>query len=109
MKRLLVIAVTLAASATQAHAHSSGLKTEHKITYESAKLIAEHKVPKGTLTSHTLVHERDHLVYSFGFTEAGKSGVKEVDIDATNGKVLKVKHESIQAEEKERLKESRKS
>ena len=106
MKRTLVVAFALVVPAV-AHAHSA--KPEKKITYESAKLIAEHKVPKGTMMSHTLLHEHDHLVYAFGFSEPGKSGVKEVDVDARNGKIVKNKHESIQSEEKDRLKEARKS
>jgi uncharacterized membrane protein YkoI len=109
MKRLLVISIATLAPAAVAHAHMSSAKPEHQITFESAKLIAEHKVPKGTLTSHTLLQEHDHLVYSFGFTEPGKSGVKEIDVDARNGKIVKNKHESIQSEEKDRLKESRKN
>jgi uncharacterized membrane protein YkoI len=109
MKRFLALAVVgFVVTAAVAQAHSSSAKPEHKITYESAKLIAEHKVPKGTMSSHTIVHDHDHLVYAFGFTEPGKTGVKEVDVDARNGKIVKNKHESIQNEEKDRLKEAQK-
>jgi uncharacterized membrane protein YkoI len=107
VKRLLLIAFTsLVVPATLAHAHSTAPKTVHaKVSLEQARAAAEAKVPKGTLTSHELEHDRDHLRYSFWFAEPGKSGVKEVSVDAETGKVVRVKHESIEGEQKEKAKE----
>ena len=89
-------------------AHANPAKHD-KITYESAKKAAEAKVPHGTLTSHELVRDHDHEFYFFQFVEAGKSGVKEVKVDAYSGKVLKVKHESIKGEQEARAKEMKKT
>jgi uncharacterized membrane protein YkoI len=107
MKRLLLIALTsLVVPAALAHANSKAPKTVHaKVDLELARAAAVAKVPKGTLTSHGLEHDHDHLRYSFWFAEPGKSGVKQVSVDAETGKVVKVKHESIEAEQKEKAKE----
>lgn len=108
MKRLLLAVLTsFVLPAAVAHAHSSAAKPEHKITFESARLIAQAKVPKGMLTSHGLLHEHGHLLYSFWFVEAGKSGGKVVDVDAATGRVVKVKHESIESARKEKAKEEK--
>ena len=107
MRRFLALAcVTLALPAALAHASAP---KHGKITYESAKKAAEAKVPRGTLTSHELVRDHDKLTYCFEFAEAGKSGVKAVKVDAYTGKVLKVKHESLKDEQKEKAKEMRKT
>ena len=107
MKRFLALAcATIALPVALAHANPP---SHDKITFESAKKVAEAKVPRGILTSHRLVRDRDHLIYCFEFTEAGKSGIKEVKVDAASGKVLKVKHESIETAQKEKAKEMRKS
>ena len=106
MRRLIALACATIALPV-ALAHASPPKPE-KITYESAKKAAESKVPRGTLTSHQLVRDHDKLIYGFEFSEAGKSGVKTVKVDAYTGKVLKVKHESLKSAEQEKAKEMRK-
>jgi len=107
MKRFLVWAcATIALPVAVAHA---GAPSHDKITYESAKKVAEAKVPKGILTSHALLRDHDRLIYGFEFTEAGKSGVKTVKVDATTGKVLKVKHQSIKSAQEARVKEMKKT
>jgi len=107
MKRFLVWAcATIALPVAVAHA---GASSHDKITYESAKKVAEAKVPKGILTSHALLRDHDRLIYGFEFTEAGKSGVKTVKVDATTGKVLKVKHQSIKSAQEDKVKDMRKS
>lgn len=109
MKRILVMAFAiLVVPAALAEAHSTAPKSK-KIRFESAKAIAQAKVPRGLLTSHQFEHDHDRLVYSFEFKEAGKSGIKEVNVDATTGKVIKVKHQSIQDEQQERVKQAKKS
>ena len=109
MKRPVVIALAIfVALAALAQAQASVPKHTHdKVDFEVAKGTAQHKVPKGILTSHDLVHEHGHLVYSFWFVEAGKSGSKEVDVDAESGKVVKVKHESVESAQKERVKDEK--
>jgi len=111
MKWILVMALTiLVLPVARAQARSTTSASPHrKVDYTLAKDAAQAKVPKGMLTSHELVHEHDRLLYSFEFTEAGKSGVKQVRIDASSGKVVKVKHESLKDEQEEKAKELRKS
>src|SRR5438552_4113829 len=109
MKRFLVVALAiLVVPAALAYAHAPAPRsTHHQVTFESARLTAQARVHKGTLTSHALVHEHDRLLYSFWFNEPGKSGVKEVDVDGSTGKVVKAKHESVHGEEQEKLKEAK--
>jgi hypothetical protein len=51
--------------------------------------------------------EAEHgcLVWSFDLYVAGKSGVQEIQVDAGNGKVLSVKHESPRQEFSEAVNE----
>lgn len=101
MKRSVISALAiLVASAALAQA-------DPKVDFVAAKATAQRKVPKGVLTSHDLVHEHGRLIYSFWFVEAGKSGGKEVDVDSATGKVIKVKHESVEASQKEKAKEAK--
>lgn len=52
-------------------------------------------------SSAELEAEHDCLIWSFDMKVRGKSGVQEVNIDAGNGKVLNVHHESAGAEASE--------
>jgi hypothetical protein len=107
MKRFLALAcATIALPVALAHANPP---SHDKITFASAKKVAEAKVPRGILTSHRLVRDHDRLIYCFEFTEAGKSGIKEVKVDAATGKVLKVKHQSIKSAQEARAKEMKKT
>jgi hypothetical protein len=51
--------------------------------------------------------ERGCLIWSFDMKVEGEPGVQEVNVDAGNGKVLSVRHESAAAESSEAAKESR--
>jgi uncharacterized membrane protein YkoI len=106
MKRFLVMAfASLVVPTALAHANSKPAKLAHeKVDLPLARAAAVARVPNGTLTSHELVHDHDRLRYSFWFIEPGKSGFKEVSVDAASGKVVKVKHESIEGMEQARAK-----
>jgi hypothetical protein len=77
------------------------LAAEAKITLDSARAIALHKVPRGTVASEELERENGHLIYSFDVKVPGKSGIQEVNVNAINGAVLGVHHENAAAEQKE--------
>jgi hypothetical protein len=77
------------------------LAGEAKITLDSARAIALHKVPHGTVASEELERENGHLIYSFDVKVPGKSGIQEVNVNALTGTVLGVHHENAAAERKE--------
>jgi hypothetical protein len=77
------------------------LAAEAKITLDSARTIALHKVPHGTVASEELERENGHLIYSFDVKVPGKSGIQEVNVNALTGAVLGVHHENAAAEKKE--------
>lgn len=81
-------------------AQPSGAKA--KISSRSARAIASAKVPHGKIKSQELEREHGRLIYSFDFTVPGKSGIEEVHVDAMNGKVLAIEHESPKAESHEK-------
>lgn len=77
------------------------LAAKAKISLEAARATALAKVPKGKLKSEELEEENGKLLYSFDIKVPGKSGVEEVEVDALNGSVIKVGHESAAAEKAE--------
>jgi len=66
--------------------------------------LASLKVPEGktTVKESELEVEDGCLVYSFDLRVAGEKGVREVLVDAGDGKVLKTEHEDEAAEAKEK-------
>jgi len=77
------------------------LSKEAKISEPDARKVALARVP-GDVQSQELEREHHRLVYSYDIKQAGKPGVEEVQVDAKNGKIVSVKHESDEAEKKER-------
>ncbi len=82
------------------------LQKEAKITMDEAKAIALKKVP-GTIDSGELEREHGKLIYSFDIKVSGKSGITEVAVDAINGKIIDVHHETPAKEAAEKKKEAR--
>lgn len=62
--------------------------------------------PGATVAGAELEAEHGCLIWSFDLKATGKSGVDEVQVDAGNGKILSVKHESAQREAAETAKEA---
>src|SRR5438094_413789 len=77
------------------------LAAQAKITLDSARLIALHRVPHGSVASEELERENGRLIYSFDVKVPGKSGIQEVNVNAITGKVLGVHHEGPATERKE--------
>ncbi len=106
-KAVLTIAVTLGmvaaafASETQAQ-----LRKEAKISWHHARVIALKEVPHGTIRSGEL--EREHGIVIYSFDIHSSKGTTEVNVDAKNGKVVAVQHESAAAEAAEKKAEHEK-
>lgn len=79
-----------------------------KISQAEAEQIAIAQLKSEAVTSSSAELESEHgcLIWSFDLHVAGKSGVQEIQVDAGNGKVLSVKHESVQQEATELSKET---
>ena len=84
-----------------------GLKAQAKVTSDAAIKTALAKVPGGQIREAELEKEHGKVVYSFDITEAKRSGVEEVLVDAKTGKLISVKHESAAAEAGEQAAESK--
>jgi uncharacterized membrane protein YkoI len=83
------------------------LAAQAKITKDSAQHIALRVVPHATVRSAELEREHGKLIYSFDLKVAGKSGIEEVNINALDGSVVAVEHESPKAERREAMHEDR--
>lgn len=105
----VTLAATAGAQATQGTRGAQQPKTdipaslakEAKISLDSARSIATHRVANATIASQELEREHGRLIYSFDMQVAGKPGVEEVNVNALNGKIVGVSHEGPAAEKKE--------
>ena len=80
------------------------LQKEAKISMEKAKEIALKKAP-GTIKSSELEREHGKLIYSFDIST--KKGVTEVNVDAMNGSIANVQHETAAKEAAEKKQEAK--
>lgn len=79
-----------------------------KLSKADAEKIAVDKLQaKGAVSTASAELEAEHgcLIWSFDLRVAGKSGVQEVQVDAGDGRILSVKHESSSQEAAEASKE----
>jgi uncharacterized membrane protein YkoI len=86
-----------------------GLLARAKVAPDVAEASAQAKFPKATAVSAELEEEDGKLIYSFDFKTKGKSGIDEVNVDASTGAVLHVDHESPRAEAKEKAADMKKT
>jgi uncharacterized membrane protein YkoI len=104
----VVIAVVLAASALAAakksESHAAMLK-EAKVTEPNARKVALERAP-GNVESSELEREHGHLIWSFDIRNA-KGTIDEVAVDAVNGKILTVEHETAKQEAAEKKQEAK--
>lgn len=73
-----------------------------KIPMSQARSTALKEVPNGRVQTAQLERENGTLVYSFDIKVPGKSGIEEVNVDATSGSVASHEHETSKMEAKER-------
>jgi len=107
--KLITTALTLVLLAGQADAKGVRMKEERpgllkkaKITPDAATTTAQAKVPGGKIVSAEIEEENGKLLFSFDIQTAGKSGIDEVNVDALDGTVLGVQHETPRDEARER-------
>ena len=96
MKKILIVVAAVALL---------GVAEHPKISMEKARSIALKKVPHGTIQSAELERESGKLIYSFDVKQKNVSGITEVNVDAMNGKVIAVQHESAAKEAAEKRSE----
>lgn len=91
-----------AAAPVSAHAHAKAkLATQAKVSMKTARATALARVPGGKIQAAELEREHGKLIYSFDIRVPGKPGIEEVQVDAVNGDVVSMAHESHRAERKE--------
>jgi hypothetical protein len=71
----------------------------------TARATALRKVPGGKIVKEELEQENGRLIYSFDIKKGAASGVEEVQVDARDGSVVSVEHESATKEADEAKKE----
>jgi hypothetical protein len=87
-------------SATQAPSASAALSDSARIDSATARNTALAKVPHGKVVSEELEQENGRLVYSFDI-QGSRPGIEEVQVDARDGSVVSVEHESPAQQAKE--------
>ena len=111
-----MLALTITADAATARRHAktrakasadSALAAEAKVDMKTARATALAKVPGGKIQSEELERENGKLIYSFDIRVKGKSGIDEVNVDAMDGSVVGVSHESPTRERKEAREEKK--
>ena len=70
---------------------------------------AQAKVPNAQPVSAEIEDEDGKLIYSFDFKTKGKSGIDEVNVDASTGEILYVAHETPSSEAREKAADAKKS
>jgi uncharacterized membrane protein YkoI len=81
-----------------------------KLSQLEAEKIAVAKLKSSetvSTTSAELEAEHGCLIWSFDLRVPSKSGVQEIQVDAGNGKILSVKHESVRREANEMRNEAK--
>jgi uncharacterized membrane protein YkoI len=101
---LLAGAATTPVLAQNPPAHRAA--EQPRISMETARRTALARVPNSTVKSEELERENGRLVYSFDLEVKGQSGMEEVWVDAMDGHVVKVEHESAKHERAEKRAEA---
>lgn len=83
----------------------AALQKEAKISLEKAREIALKKAP-GKVESSELEREHGKLIYSFDI-RTSKTDITEVNVDAIDGKIIAVEHETPKKEADEKKKEAK--
>jgi len=101
---IALFAVFAMAAVTQASTPTGGTRHAHtgaKVSMKTARATALAKVPGGKIKRAELEREKGRLIYSFDIRVPGKSGIEEVQVDATDGSVVSVVHETAKKERQE--------
>ncbi|MGI9090136.1 MAG: PepSY domain-containing protein [Gemmatimonadaceae bacterium] len=79
----------------------ASLAAKAKISESAARATALAKVPNSVVQAAELENEKGKLLYSYDLKVAGQSGIQEVQVNAIDGSVIGVEHESPAAVAKE--------
>jgi len=92
-----------AATSTQPSApqQPASLSDSATIDLATARTTALAKVRAGKVVSEELEQENGHLVYSFDIRQGSTPGIEEVQVDARDGSVVSMEHESPSQQAKE--------
>jgi uncharacterized membrane protein YkoI len=85
---------------------SSAIRDSARIDSTTARRSALAKVPGGRVLKGELENENGRLVYSFDIKRGTQPGIEEVQVDARNGAVVSLEHESPSAEAAEAKQDS---
>ena len=103
---LLALAFALAAEAAPPAAYKrdvpAALAKDAKIAEDAACKIALSRVGNGKVVALELEREHGKLIYSIDVKVPDKDGVEEVEVNAIDGAVIAVDHESESDEAKEK-------
>jgi uncharacterized membrane protein YkoI len=72
------------------------LAAQTRITEDSARAIAQRRIPRGVVQKLEVERERGHLIYSWELKIPGHPGIEEVNVDALTGRIIGVEHEADQ-------------
>ena len=101
---IALFAVFAMAAVAQASTPTGGTRNAHaraKISMKTARATALAQAPGGRIKRAELEREKGRLIYSFDIRVPGKSGIEEVQVDATDGSVVSVVHETAKKERQE--------
>lgn len=101
---LLTLIISVSAMAEDKKESKKALAREAKITMQAARTTALQAAP-GKIKEGELERENGKLIYSFDIKT--KEGIKEVQIDAIDGKVVSVETETPEDEAKEKAAEKK--
>jgi len=101
---LFVALVTLATIACGGESEEGGMEippelaSRAEVTLEHAQATALASAPGSRLLHAELEEEDGALIYSFDLRLEGETGVKEVHVDAHNGRIVSTEYESVEQE-----------
>jgi uncharacterized membrane protein YkoI len=81
------------------------LMSEAKVSKQDALATAQAQVPNGTVKEAELEREHGRLIWSFGFATPDTKDTTEVNINAIDGSLVNIEHESAESEANENKKE----
>jgi uncharacterized membrane protein YkoI len=105
MKKTLVVIIAVLI-AVVAFGKTTKTKMKPKLTKEQAQTIALTKASGGTVESSELEREKGHLVWSFDI-RTSPTDITEVLVDANDGSIVDVSHETAAQQKAEKEKEAK--
>lgn len=109
-KTLLALAAASSLFVVQAFAgepSQAALMKQAKVGKAAATGTALARVPGAQVRSAEIEREHGRLIWSFDLAQAGKTGITEIQVSATTGKIVSQQHESGAHEAAESAAEAR--